>query len=432
MWGSLAVSQGETLPDILAHHPHLTSSEADYIIKGTLSMPMEDIVHRTLDFPTTGDGWIETYTGMSATALVKQLKKQRRHQKEVKSDIDNLIGLVRTIKGQEVQATLDGVGWANGRQDTIRSLGLSDRNLKSLRLFHNSRESSLLRACDMWENAEGALKMLDEYDDVWGDEERKAWVNAMDTRRDARKVWKQSLHQMDRLTDEQKTWMTMAKGQLESKGPMDSRALVSNMVLDKDINSHTRRRITTGKMSQLLKMYGEEMNIMKGTRKGEYVLLKNDGLVLKNTDIWGYAAGFLDADGSIYITDRGEPRASFIATGTRGKVHCEELHKILECGVLQTDQKVYKDGQRSQHRISFYAKDDLRKLLDGVLPHLRMKEIQAKAVLRFINENDKARKSELQKVVQFLNWEGTNKGEKSLREWGIDRDTVMSWTEGLQ
>jgi len=430
MWGSLAVSQGETLPDILAHHPHLTSSEAEFIIKGTLSMPMEDIVHRTLDFPATGDGWIETYTGMSATELVKQLKKQRRHQKEVKGDIDNLIGLIRTIKSQEVQSTLDGVGWANGRQDTLRSLGLSDRDLKSLRLFHNTRESSLSKACDMWEAADGALKMLDEYDDVWGDEERNAWVRAMDTRRDARKVWKQSLHQMDKLTDEQKTWINMAKSQLEDKGPMDSRTIVSNMV--EDSGSSTVRNITVGKMSKLLKMYGEEMNIMKGTRRGQYILLKNDGLVLKNTDIWGYAAGFLDADGSIYITDRGEPRASFIATGNRGKVHCEELHKVLECGVLQTDQKVYKDGQRSQHRISFYAKDDLKKLLDGVLPHLRMKELQAKAVLRFIDENDKERKSELKKVVQFLNWDGTNKGEKSLREWGLDRDTVMTWAEGLQ
>tara|TARA_R110002020_G_scaffold215569_2_gene422785 strand:+ start:48 stop:896 length:849 start_codon:yes stop_codon:yes gene_type:complete len=282
----------------------------------------------------------------------------------------------------------------------------------------------------MWEAADGALKMLDEYDDVWGDEERNAWVRAMDTRRDARKVWKQSLHQMDKLTDEQKTWINMAKGQLEDKGPMDSRTIVSNMV--EDSGSSTVRNITVGKMSKLLKMYGEEMNIMKGTRRGQYILLKNDGLVLKNTDIWGYAAGFLDADGSIYITDRGEPRASFIATGNRGKVHCEELHKVLECGVLQTDQKVYKDGQRSQHRISFYAKDDLKKLLDGVLPHLRMKELQAKAVLRFIDENDKERKSELKKVVQFLNWDGTNKGEKSLREWGLDRDTVMTWAEGLQ
>lgn len=430
MWGSLAVNQGETLPDILAHHPYLNNSDAEFIIKGTLSMPMEDIVNRTLDFPITGDGWIEAYTGMSATELVKQLKKQRRHQKEVKDDIDSLIGLIRTIKSQEVQATLDGVSWANGRQDTLRSLGLSDRNLKSLRLFHNTRESSLTRACDMWEAADSALKMLDEYEDVWGDEEQNAWVKAMDMRRDARKVWKQSLHQMDKLTDEQKGWMEMAKGQLESKGPMDSRTIVSNIV--ESGGSSTVRNITVGKMSKLLKMYGEEMNIMKGSRRGQYILLKSDGLVLKNTDIWGYAAGFLDADGSIYITDRGEPRASFIATGSRGKVHCEELHKVLECGVLQTDQKVYKDGQRSQHRISFYAKDDLRKLLGGVLPHLRMKDLQAKAVLRFIDENDSQRKSELQKVVQYLNWDGTNKGEKSLREWGLDRDTIMNWAEALQ
>jgi len=140
----------------------------------------------------------------------------------------------------------------------------------------------------MWEAADGALKMLDEYDDVWGDEERNAWVRAMDTRRDARKVWKQSLHQMDKLTDEQKTWINMAKSQLEDKGPMDSRTIVSNMV--EDSGSSTVRNITVGKMSKLLKMYGEEMNIMKGTRRGQYILLKNDGLVLKNTDIWGYAA----------------------------------------------------------------------------------------------------------------------------------------------
>ena len=32
----------------------------------------------------------------------------------------------------------------------------------------------------------------------------------------------------------------------------------------------------------------------------------------------------------------------------------------------------------------------------------------------------------------LINWEGTNKGEKSLREWGLDRDTIMGWAEGLQ
>ena len=183
-------------------------------------------------------------------------------------------------------------------------------------------------------------------------------------------------------------------------------------------------------------MYGEEMNIIKGARdtnRGEqrYVLVKADGLVLKDSDIWGYSAGFLDADGSIYITDRGEPRASFIATGSRGKLHCEHLHKVLECGRLQLDQKVYKNGQRSQHRVTFTSKDDLRKLLNGVLPHLCMKESQAKAVLQYIDESDTTRKEQLKRVVQYLNWDETPKSEALLEGWGIDKDTKGKWVEAL-
>jgi hypothetical protein len=428
MWGSLVVNQGETLSEVLSHHPLINIDMAEGILKSTLEEPIEKTAPSiTLQFPPTGEGWIKAYTGVNATQLVKQLKKQRRHNKDVKDDIDHLVKLIRTIKSEEVQATLNGIEWATDRHDTLRSLGLSDRDLKSLRLFHNARSSSLLRACNMWETSDMALKTLDDYQDVWGEAEQKAWVNAMETRKSARSVWRKSLHQIDSLTKDQKVWLKLAKAELEDKGPMTSRSITANMVGSAP-NGHG---LTTAKMSKLLKMYGEEVDIIKGTRKGEYVLLKSDGLVLKNSDVWGYAAGFLDADGSIYITDRDEPRASFIATGNRGRVHCEQLHKVLDCGILQLDQKVYKNGQRSQHRVSFYSKDDLRKLLTGLAPHLRMKETQAKAVLAFIDEKDSARKGELRKLVQYLNWEGTQKGKDSLRQWGVDQDTVMSWAGDL-
>jgi hypothetical protein len=430
MWGSLVVNQGETLPEILAHHPLINVGMAEGILKSTLEEPIEKAAPSiTLQFPPTGEGWIKAYTGMNATQLVKQLKKQRRHNKDVKDDIDHLVNLIRTIKSEEVQVTLEGIDWATDRHDTLRSLGLNDRNLKSLRLFHNTRSSSLLRACEMWETSDMALKALDEYQDVWGEPEQKAWVNAMETRKAARSVWRKSLHQIDSLTKDQKGWLELAKAELDDKGPMTSRSITANMVGSTPLS--VTRNLTPAKMSKLLKMYGEEMDIIKGTRKGEYVLLKSDGLVLKNSDVWGYAAGFLDADGSIYITDRDEPRASFIATGNRGRVHCEQLHKVLDCGILQLDQKVYKDGQRSQHRVSFYSKDHLRKLLTGLAPHLRIKDTQAKAVLAFIDEKDSTRKSQLRKLVQYLNWEGTQKGEDSLRQWGVDQDTVMSWAGDL-
>lgn len=432
MWSSLVVGDTEEedhnlmLVKILANHPYINGdlTKAESLIHTSIKMDVPSGVQK-LDFPPTGEGWLEAYTGMSADRIVRQLKKQRRRQKDVKYDIDSLVKAIRLIKSQEVQTTLDGIGWAAGRQDTLRSLGLSDRNLKSLRLFHDTRSTSMQRACEAWENSEATLKMLDEYQDVWGEEEQKAWVDAMEGRKDARKMWRGALRQSDKLAKEQTNWLEMAKAELEDKGPMTARSITENMV-NKGIH-----RMAPSKMSGLLKMYGEEYNIVKGARTGEYVLIKADGLVLKDADLWGYAGGFLDADGSIYITDRGEPRASFIATGTRGRVHCDHLHKVLGCGVLQLDQKVYKDGQRSQHRLSFYSKDDLRKLLTGLLPHLYMKDTQAKAVLAFIDEGSKGRKDELKKLVQYLNWDGTAKGERSLREWGVDKDTVMSWAEDL-
>ena len=431
MWGSLVVGQGESLVDILSQHPNLTSSEAHGILKGAIvTNDDESIIRKQLDFPLTGEGWIKAYTGMTASDLVKSLKKQRRHQKVFKSDIDHIIDLVRTIKSQEVQATLDNISWADGKHDTLRSLGLSDRNLKSLRLFHDTRQTSLLRACETWDASDTALKMLDDFEDVWGDEEKGAWVKAMQGRKDARTMWKQALHQSDNLTKEQTVWLDMAKEELNDKGPMTAKVITGN-IIEKSKGNMTKD-ITQAKMTRLLKMYGEEMNIIKGGKKNEYILMSNAGLVLKDSDAWAYAGGFLDADGSIYITSRGEPRASFVATGSRGRVHCEQLHKVLDCGILQLDQKVYKDGQRSQHRLSFYSKNDLRKLLTKLTPHLRMKDIQAKAVLAFIDETDAVKKDQLMKVVQFHNWDGTHKAKQSLREWGVDKDTVMGWARRIE
>ena len=148
------------------------------------------------------------------------------------------------------------------------------------------------------------------------------------------------------------------------------------------------RNLSSSKLSALLKMHGVEYDIERIGKS--WGIIRDDTVIFK--DVWAYAAGFLDADGYITITKRGEPRAGFIATGTRGRVHCEELRKVLDCGVLQLDQKVYKDTQRSQHRLQFYSKDDIGKLLKRIEPHLKMKKKQAKAVMSFINEKDNKRK----------------------------------------
>jgi len=377
-------------------------------------------------FSDNGDGWFESNLGCTASELVDRLRKARRHNKDEKGFIDSAISDIRTIKALEIDTTLGMYPWSIEHSDTIRELGLSENNLKALRRFGESRNVSLLRACNQWEMADEALKMLDEYEDVWGEEEKKAWVNAMGSKRDAKKIWKSTLNQIDKLTDKERQALLKSAEILTIRGEMSGRSLFENL-LEQNV---LRRNMTSMKLAKLLSMYGEEVDIISGGARGTFVKIDRSGLIIK--DPWAYAAGFLDADGYITITKRGEPRAGFIATGQRGKIHCEQLQKILDCGVLQLDQKVYKDGQRSQHRLQFYSKGDIRKLLNGISPHLKMKKTQAKAVLAFIEEKESMKKEELKKVVRYYNWsDDTNKANALLSEWGVVADDVGKWAEAI-
>lgn len=436
MWPTLIVGESDIHLDMghdqstmiassLLAHPSLRDDMMKAVKIAKEAAPQQPILQiETHVFPENGDSWFDAYLGKSADEVVKDLKRARRKMKDMKVDIDSAIKSVRALKAQEVEQTISSIPWAAEHADTIRSLGLSDRNLKSLRTFGTARESTLLRACHMWEAADEALKMLDDFEDVWGDEERSAWVTAMQQRQDARKMWRSGLHQIDTLSKEQKNWLELAKKELQDKGHMGARDITANLI-EKGVN-----RLSATRMSKLLSMFGEEMDIVKAPRRGEYVLLSCDGLVIK--DPWAYAAGFMDADGSIFITKRGEVRASAVATGDRGRIHCERLQKTLGCGTLSLDEKMSKNSKRTTHRLNFHSRDDLKKVLNGVLPHLQLKSTQAKAALRFLEENDTMKKEQYRMLVMFENWkDDADAVQKKLDEWGVDADTIRSWGSDL-
>jgi len=158
----------------------------------------------------------------------------------------------------------------------------------------------------------------------------------------------------------------------------------------------------------------------------------DDHLILK--DPWAYTAGFLDADGYITITKRGEGRAGIIATGDRGRLHCEQLHKTLGCGVLQLDLKLHKNSKRSQHRLQFYSKADLQKLLKNTRPFLKLKTKQADCVLELLDLRGrtsdlvKQRRDDLYRVVKWENWRDV-KAEELLDDWNVDEQVVTSWAQ---
>lgn len=375
-----------------------------------------------LSFPSNGDGWFEHYLGDSAEGIVKSLRKARRARKDMRDDIDTAIKSVIGLKQLEVERTLKALLWCDKHEGTVRALGLSDRNLKSLRQFGKSREVSLRQACMSWEAANDTITKLAGIEGDFDDAQRVLWVEAMKKRSGAKQQWRNTLHQADTLNKTEGAWMIRAQQILEDTGDMlSSRNIVERMP--------DSPGLTVPRIGKLLKMYGLEYAIVRGTQDTWMI---NSATTLLLKDPWAYAAGFLDADGYITITKRGEPRAGIVATGDRGKTHCEQLHKVLECGVLQTELKVHKSSKRSQHRLQFYSKADLQQLLKGILPHLKMKKQQAHCVLELLELRGRdgdlisKRRNELERMVKWENWKDVKRDEL-LREWNVEEADVLSW-----
>ena len=439
MWGSALIGDEYDIPvevdDImtksvltaLSQHPNFSSEDMPMETKSSLSTSN---VYKSFSFPPNGDGWLESSIGRSADDLIRSLRKMRRHDKSHTDEIDGMIEDIRTLKALETQATIKSLSWSDEHDYAIRNLGLSDTNLKSLRKFGETRSSSLIQACEMYKKAESTLKQLDTHESAWGPEEEQAWATAMSDRSTAKKMWRTTLRQTDNLAKHQQNALEFAASELQTKGPLSSRRIVENGLEAGVLKNTQKEEITPASMSKLLKMYGEELDIYKGAQRGTFVKMDHTGLIIK--DVWSYAAGFLDADGSIFITERGEPRASFVATGTRGRTHCEQMHKALGCGNLALDQRISKKSNRTTHRLMFNSKADIQKLLKGILPHLKMKGIQAKAVLEYIDNTDIARKSELKRLVTYENWkDDKRKASALLQDWGIGAEDLTKYAEGL-
>ena len=383
--------------------------------KRELAQETASRVEQQLNRSLPDGGWFQSMFGRNAGDLVKDLRMARREHKDMRDAIDYAIDAIRIAKKQEVEATLQSIDWIGKHESTVRNLGISERDLLALRKHGQTREYALRRACVQWEKANDTISKLLLIDGEFNDEQREMWVNAQELKKNAKKEWRNSLHSIDNIKKTDAVFLTKAATVLEESGPLPANEVFARM----DKTAH----LSTPQLSALLKLHGVEYDIEKvGSSWG---IVRDNTVIFK--DVWAYAAGFLDADGYITITKRLEPRAGFIATGERGKLHCEQLHKALGCGVLQTDLKIHKNSRRTQHRLQFYSENDLRLLMKGIRPHLRMKKGQAGAVLELLDlrgrKTDiiKSRRDELYRIVKWLNWKDVpDKREELLKEWNID------------
>jgi hypothetical protein len=431
MWGSMLIGDeydsplqvedefSNTVLKNLAQHPFFQPQDVPL---NTLNIVKEDKDAVSL-FPKNGDGWFESKYGTDANTIIRMCRKMRRHDKVFKSEYDNIIKDIRQVKAMEVDATIKSLTWAVGMEDVIRNIGLSDRSLKALRKFGELRGTSLQKACQQYLKAMTVLQHLNEKMD-WDTDDQQNWVDANSMKKDAQKMWRNTLHQIDNLKKTDVAALEYASNLLGKEGALGSREIVRRGygVLNKSM--------TPAKMSSLLKMYGEEVDVYRGSSNSTYVKQGTNGFIIK--DMWAYTAGFVDADGSIFISERGDPRVTIVASGDNGKAHCEELQKMIGCGRLVSDQKLAKNTIKPVHRLIFSSKQDIHEILKGVLPHLKLKSLQAKAVLNYIQEKDSMRKTQLYQLVTYNNWKDhKSKATSLLNKWGVDLDTIGGYAEGL-
>ena len=353
---------------------------------------MKAVIPKKYPFPNTGEGWFETHLGCSSNDFISKLEKMREHE-EMAHEVDLIMRDVEILKSLETEATIASLSWSDGNFDVIKSLS-SDEDMVNLRKFGESRKVSLIQACNQWKDADTALKMLDEFEHVWGEEERNAWALAMTSKSDAKQMWKSSLHQITRLTQKERDTLEKASDILEKEGSLSSRLLQERMMEESIIH----KSMTPPKLGKLLSMYGEEFDIVSGSKRGSFVKMDKTGLIIK--DPWVYAADFLDSDGVVTITERGEPKVTFVSKGVRGKAHCEELHKAIGCGSLQISKST------NTHRIVFFTEDDIVKLLEGVLPHLSDKKDSVNSLLQFIKSHDYEERETIKRDMGHANREG--------------------------
>ena len=383
---------------------------------------IQQTVQEQLQRSMPQNGWFESMFGRGAETMVKDLRMARREHKDMRDDIDLAINAIRIAKREEVQSTLQSLSWADNHMPSIRALGVSDRNLHALRKHGVTREISLRRACNMWEKANDVITKLSQVEGDFNKEQLSLWLDSRQMRKDAKTQWKKTLHPIDDIKKQEAIWLTRSSQLLSERGPLSPNEIYNSI--------GSPKQLSIREMNSILKTHGVEFDIER--IGSNYGIIRDDAVIVK--DIWAYAAGFLDADGYITITKRGEPRAGFVATGGRGKIHCENLHKALECGVLQTDLKIHKTSTRSQHRLQFYSEEDLRKLLKGINPHLQMKKAQASAVLQLLDLRGaksnlvKSRRDELYRIVKWENWKDVpHEREKLLREWKVEEHEVRAW-----
>lgn len=345
--------------------------------------------------------------------LTKELRVMRRQLKgdardKISKTVDHLINAYTIYLDNCVKS----IYWIAPYQKPLKMLTPDVKMLRKLEYIKDgdTRKSIVNHLKNMWEA--DVMKAGMEY----GEDYCNYTSIVKNSKKEIRNILKDISHQSIRKSKQDNLNDIIIKSVCAEPGITSNRL---HAILPKTYHDSTTPQ-TISKMLKKLDITNVD---------GEYYLLSDN---IKK-DLYSYIAGFIDSDGYITMDSSHSPRIGMVATGKRGKAFFQELEKELKIGRLHLDQKVG-ENNRSQHRLNFYKQDDIVKLLDKCIPHLRMKQEQGKLLLEAIRIKKnykreawaKDRVGEIFKLIKYENWkDARNKWE--FDKYGINEEDIAKY-----
>ena len=330
-----------------------------------------------------------TVDGQTIPDLIKKMRKARRqlkgeHRVRMAKSIDTII----EAYSEHISKCVDSIYWISPYKVPLLKMKFNEKDLNKLNKIDDlsTRRQIVDSLCKMWEatlNQEGMAFSKD-----YAKLEKEIRLSRKEFREIIKSVSDQSLVK----SKKDRTYDFVLDTICENPG------IGINQIYDRLPNSLHKSaspRIIRGMIKKM------EVGEVDGSH------YKLPDMLKKN--IWAYTAAFIDSDGYITMDRSHNPRVGLVATGDRGRVFMEEIHKDIGFGKLHLNQKSPQDT-RPVNRLNFYSQDDVYNLLTKCLPHLRMKKGNAELLLELVRmkkgfKKESWYKDRCEEIFKLMKWE---------------------------
>ena len=352
--------------------------------------------------------------------IVKDLRNMRRKLKgdsrmKMTKTIDHLINAY----GDHLNKCIDSIYWISPYKSAVKMLTPDLVTLRKLEYIKNGDDRELVidNLVKMWE----ANIFKNELD--YGKEYSDYSKVFKQSKKNIRSALKGISHQSIRKSRQDVLDNIITRTICNNPG-------ISSNAIHSMLPKSYHRSTTPQTISKMLR------KISATNVNGDYYILSDE---IKK-DLYGYVAGFIDSDGYITMDSSYSPRIGMIATGDRGRAFFQEMEKELKIGRLHLDQKVG-ENSRSQHRLNFYSQNDITKLLEKTLPHLRMKKEQGRLlqeaikIKKFYKKESwaKDRVAEIFKLIKYENWKDSRgQGSVEFEKYDIQEDSISKYKDNCK